>query len=190
MIQFGGSLIDIIELIEIPVDATDLSEGILYALRYSTHRSANPITWSYPAMMSISKTAEHLSISKPTLYRLMKDHDIETHPHGVRKMISDEDISKLESLIGSKSTQQSFLNGTDDLSSNGVKVSTGQDSYYLKQLLADKDDQIKHLKEQLSKAQDTKDELYQGLMGIQQQMGSMRLMLEEPRKPFWSRLFG
>ena len=141
-------------------------------------------------MMSISKTAQHLNISKPTLYRLMKDHEIETHPHGVRKMISDDDISKLELLVGSRSEQQSFLSGTDDQSSSGTKVSTVNESYYLQQLLADKDAQIQHLKEQLSKAQDTKDELYQGLMGIQQQMGSMRLMLEEPRKPFWSRLFG
>lgn len=141
-------------------------------------------------MMSISKTAEHLSISKPTLYRLMKDHDIETHPHGVRKMISDEDISKLESLVSSKSQQQSFLNGTDGQSSSRSKVSTVNGPHYLQELLADKDAQIQHLKDQLAKAQDTKDELYQGLMGIQQQMGSMRLMLEQPRKPFWSRLFG
>ena len=143
-----------------------------------------------PAMMSISKTAQHLSISKPTLYRLMKDHEIETHPHGVRKLISDDDIARLESLVSKKSEQQSFLSGTDDQSSSGIKVSTGNESYYLHQLLADKDAQIQHLKDQLAKAQDTKDELYQGLMGIQQQMGSMRLMLEEPKKPFWSRLFG
>jgi TolA-binding protein len=120
----------------------------------------------------------------------MKDHTIETHPHGVRKMISDEDISKLESLVGSKSQQQSFLSSTDDSSSSGTKVFTGNESHYLQQLLAEKDAQIQHLKDQLSKAQDTKDELYQGLMGIQQQMGSMRLMLEQPQKPFWSRLFG
>ena len=142
-------------------------------------------------MLSITRTATHLGVPKPKLYRLLKTENISTVQHGVRKLISRDDIEKLAAVIDSeraKKSEEELLFSSEPVletsskNSNRDSSRSSADEALVQKLISEKDRQITRLEELLDKANVKNDRLFEGVIGLQRQMDSLnqRLLLQAP----------
>ena len=131
--------------------------------------------------LSLSQTALELKVSKSKLYSLLKQVDVVTTDRGNRKLVSNEDIERMRSVLESEGHQQSLFSSSRSQSSNSSKPTGSQENQHVEALIAEKDKTILRLERQLDEANKKNDRFVESMVGLQQQMSHLnqRLLLSE-----------
>lgn len=129
-------------------------------------------------MLSITNTAKHLHISKFRLLKLLEVHCIVPTPKGNKKLLSEQQISQLRTILDESKEQTELFASTESNSPSSSRVDKENSMY--QQLLSSKDSEINFLKDQLEQEKQDRRNIEQGILSIQASMMKFQNMLEAP----------
>ena len=125
-------------------------------------------------MLSITKTTALLHISKFRLLKLLEQENITTIKSGNKKLLSEDQIEHLKSVIQSNRQQADFFSTNETVK----EVSTKIELEVHKEIVKDLKDQISYLQQQLAEEKQERSELSKGILAVQSQMFKVQQALE------------
>ena len=131
--------------------------------------------------LSLSQTSLELKVSKSKLYSLLKQVGVVTTDRGNRKLVSNEDVEKMRSVLEIEGHYQSLFSNSSNQSNASREPTASQENPHVGALIAEKDKTILRLERQLDEANKKNDRFIESMVGLQQQMSHLnqRLLLSE-----------
>lgn len=132
-------------------------------------------------MLSITKTSSLLHISKFRLLKLIERENIQPTKSGNKKLLSEEQINQLRTVIEKQRQQEDLF--ADTISQPSVKSTTTVDLVVHKEIVGELKEQISYLQQQLEGEKRERAELSKGILAVQAQMFKVQQALEVKSTP-------
>ena len=141
-------------------------------------------------MLSITNTSKLLHISKFKLLKLLEQEDIVPTRSGNKKLLTEEQIQQLQSLLNQSKEHINLFNKLDEQEQKDSSTSVKQDFMYEK-IVDEKEAQIQYLRQQLEQEKQDRREIEKGILGVQAQLFKFQNILEAPevKKSILQRIF-